>query len=230
MSPSSPVSSLESLGPTTRHYTAVPKHDDTTTSRPKHATPQAKGGVKTFWDMVLRFGWWWDIGSILVATICICLIVAILFSMSNKPLSAWNSEIQPNSVISILTTVAKSALLVPVSECISQLTWIYFSERPRALTQIQVFHDASRGPWGSMVLLSKLRLKERSLPVLASLGSILTILLLTFEPFTQQVIEFPTRNTTVDGQFGRAPIVRGLPNSATGSLEVNQGGTYDSLI
>ena len=56
---------------------------------------------------------------------------------------------------------------------------------------MQSFDNASGGPWGSAVLLCEIKGR---VAWLASAGASLTILLLAFEPFTQQVIQFEPRN------------------------------------
>lgn len=50
----------------------------------------------------------------------------------------------------------------------------------------RLFDNASRGPWGSLMLL--LRIKGRSL---AALGAAITIFALAMDPFFQQVVDFP---------------------------------------
>ncbi|KAF2797187.1 hypothetical protein K505DRAFT_226392, partial [Melanomma pulvis-pyrius CBS 109.77] len=142
--------------------------------------------------------WWWELSGVLVGVICTTLTATILFLLNGKSLNLWTLPIQPNSLVAIFSTIAKSALLVSIGECISQLKWMHFDDvRPKALSQIQVFDDASRGPWGSLVLLWKTRKsfnRAESPPVLALLGAAITILMLAFEPFAQQVIGFSTRN------------------------------------
>jgi hypothetical protein len=87
-----------------------------------------------------------------------------------------------NSLVAIFSTIAKSSLLFPLAECMGQLKWAYF-EKPRSATYLQSFDSASRGPWGAVQLLWQV--KGRA--VLASVGAFVTVLLLAFEPFAQQV-------------------------------------------
>ncbi|KAF2651891.1 hypothetical protein K491DRAFT_719390 [Lophiostoma macrostomum CBS 122681] len=156
-------------------------------------------------------GWWWEIGAVIVALICTSLTVAILFYMNGKSLAAWKLPIQPNSLVSVFSSIAKSALLVPVAECLGQLKWTYLdTSESRSLSQVQAFDDASRGPWGAMTLFWKTR-KEPT-PILALLGASVTILLLAFEPFAQQVIQFSTRNAAMVNATGSAVVVDHLPN------------------
>lgn len=171
-----------------------------------------------------RFGWWWEAGGLLLASICMSLIIAILSYMDQKPLIDWKLPIQPNSLVAVFSTIAKSALLVPIADCLGQLKWVYFeSVNARNLSQIQVFDEASRGPWGAFVFLSKLR--RRSIPLLASLAAITTILLLAFEPFAQQVIEYPSRDdwTMEEGGSVSASISFPAGENSTGWLKPSSG-------
>lgn len=129
------------------------------------------------------FGWWWETGSAFLTTACTMIIVTILFLMDGKPVTEWKFRfIQPNSAVAVFSTIAKSSLLFPLAECMGQLKWAYF-ETPRPVSRLEYFDAASRGPWGAAKLLWEI--KGRAL--LASLGAIVTLLLLTFEPFAQQV-------------------------------------------
>lgn len=149
-----------------------------------------------------KLGWWWEVGACLVGIICMCLTVAILFYMSGKPLNAWRLPIQPNSLIAVFSAITKSALLIPIAECISQLMWVYYDKsKAEPLSQLQYFHDASRGPWGSTVLFWKTRMRP---PYLALFGAAITVMMLLFEPFAQQVLEFPSQPVAIENSFGSA--------------------------
>ena len=138
---------------------------------------------------LLHFEWWWEVYAVGLAVASIVAVVAVLISVQGKPLVDWKMPIQPNSLVAVFSTIAKSALLVPIASCISQLKWNYF-ESPRTLNQLQVWEDASRGPWGALVMLWK----TRATALLGSLGALITILLLAFEPFTQQVVRVQFRD------------------------------------
>lgn len=165
----------------------------------------------------------------LSASFALLLITAtVLFWMNGKSLNAWTLPIQPNSLVAIFSTVAKSALLVSIGECTSQLKWMHFDDlRPKALSQIQVFDDASRGPWGSLVLFWKTRKsfnRAESPPALALLGATITILMLAFEPFAQQVIGFSTRYAILDGSMGSMTAPNSLFDSVVSAILAGQEG------
>lgn len=145
---------------------------------------------------LLRFDWWWEVGALVLATISIIAIIAILIHVNGKSILDWNFSIQPASIVAIFSAIAKSSLLVPLASCLSQLKWSYF-EKPRTLSHIQDFEDASRGPWGAMMLLWKVK----GTALLASVGALATLFMLAFEPFTQQVIHFGSRKSIAEYNY-----------------------------
>lgn len=158
---------------------------------------------RTVLQRVIHFGWWWETGSAILAVVCTALIVAILFAMDGKSVNDWKIMIQPNSLVAVFSTIAKSSLLFPLAECMGQLKWAYF-ERPRKVSEMQIFDMASRGPWGSLQLLWT----TKGRAMLASLGAVVTILMLAFEPFAQQVIVFSTRNHQYHNMTGSLSVSR----------------------
>lgn len=139
------------------------------------------------------YGWWWETAAIAIALMSIGAIAAVLAYANGQQPRDWKYSIQPASLVSIFSTIAKSALIVPLAASLSQLKWRYF-DRPQALSRMQDFDDASRGPWGAMIFLWNVK----GTALLASLASAATLLMLAFEPFTQQVINFNTVSVMVD--------------------------------
>ncbi|KAJ8119469.1 hypothetical protein ONZ43_g3583 [Nemania bipapillata] len=87
----------------------------------------------------------------------------------------------------------KTAMLVSVTACLGQLKWRHFSTRPRAMYDLSLLDDSSRGPWGSFMLLTTWRI--RSVLVLGL--ALLSILALGIEPSTQQIISVGTRDRKI---------------------------------
>ncbi|KAI1152467.1 hypothetical protein F4825DRAFT_307815 [Nemania diffusa] len=137
--------------------------------------------------------WWWDIMALVTYLILIIGLVILLKSIDNKPLRSWVIPIQPNTVIAALATVSKAALLVPIASCLSQLKWHHFTSAPRKLADLQLFDQASRGPWGSLVFLFQVSSRLRALVAVGF--SLLTILALGLDASTQQLLKFPTQET-----------------------------------
>ncbi|KAK8103196.1 hypothetical protein PG984_016342, partial [Apiospora sp. TS-2023a] len=153
----------------------------------KHAS---KGKKPTSW------WWWWEILATVLSIACMGGLIVILAKIDNIPLPHWWLPIRPNSLIAVLTTVAKSSMMLSVASCISQLKWEHFFQQPRKLLDLETFDEASRGPWGSATLLTLLALRG---PILFTCGlALVTIVSLGIDPCAQQVLDFPTQLTPLD--------------------------------
>lgn len=147
--------------------------------------------------------WWLEIVAILVSIASLTSIAGILHVDQNKPLSSWPYHYQPNSVVSQLTTVARSTMMLAVASCISQSFWLHIEQRPRKILAIQTFDKASRGPAGAALLLAS----TTKTSMIAILGSFITIATLFMDSSTQQLLRYPFRtdigslnSTFPDGQ------------------------------
>ncbi|TID20949.1 hypothetical protein E2P81_ATG05579 [Venturia nashicola] len=165
--------------------------------------------------------WWWEIGAALLSMTSMLLIIVVLVKVQDKPLGDWHFSIQPNSLIAVLTTVGKTAMLLAVAESISQLKWLYF-DRTQPLVRFQEFDEATRGPWGAFVLICGTRGKA----ILACLGAFITIVALGIEPTAQQILDFPTRIEPVynlTATLGKADVyyTSGLRSTGTTNVVAN---------
>ncbi|KAK1254373.1 hypothetical protein MKX08_008368 [Trichoderma sp. CBMAI-0020] len=154
-------------------------------------------------------------------------LVTIFWSMDNQPLSAWKSHISLNTSISILTTAYAMALMHGVSTFIGQSKWLHFSSKPRRLADLETFDQASRGVWGSAMLLTTVKWN------LATIGAVITILRLSFSPFAQQVVLVEQRNVISFGAgavtfgyahgYSREAVFNRLSTSVTESIPQDAG-------
>jgi hypothetical protein len=95
----------------------------------------------------------------LVSTIAMAGIILILKLYDDQLLSHWPLTIKLNTFISVLSQISQTALMMPVSGCISQLKWLWYIEpmSSRTLADFGAIDDASRGPWASLLLVWKTR-------------------------------------------------------------------------
>jgi hypothetical protein len=101
----------------------------------------------------------WEILSLALAAAALFGLVAILRKHQNKEVPKWtlgHVEVTLNAIISIVSTLFRGSLLMPVAQSISQLCWTWYT-RPRSLQDICYYDSASRGPLGSFRLLVRLR-------------------------------------------------------------------------
>jgi len=145
----------------------------------------------------------------MVFSLCCLIAVCIIMAwIDGRKLSIWHWAIQPNAVVSLLLVSSKASLMLSTAACLSQLKWTHFESRPRKLRDLETFDDASRGPWGSLRLL--FAKGTRSLNKAVWLGCVITILVLAMETFGQQLLSFPERRVSVEGEVARFPTIRDL--------------------
>ncbi|KAK1640639.1 hypothetical protein BDP81DRAFT_296806, partial [Colletotrichum phormii] len=84
--------------------------------------------------------------------------------------------------------------MIPVSTALSQSKFTWFL-KPKPLYDFCLLDQASRGAWGSMKLLSRLRFKHT-----VTIGAILMIVSILSSPVTQLAISYPLRNSTAYGE------------------------------
>ncbi|KAL4900634.1 hypothetical protein BDW74DRAFT_188078 [Aspergillus multicolor] len=110
--------------------------------------------------------------------------IALVINL-NQPLSNWHGPISLTATISLLTTCCSAAMMHSVSQFISQLKWSHFGKgKARKLAQFETFDEASRGPWGSIILPTSVKWN------LATLGALIAIFRMSFAPLAQQVVAF----------------------------------------
>ncbi|KAI4656845.1 uncharacterized protein J4E78_006736 [Alternaria triticimaculans] len=151
--------------------------------------------------------WLLELLSWLFSAFCMAAVVGVLIGLQDKPLAKWvlaeKTGLTLNTYISILSKMAGAALILPVSEALGQLKWSWFLEHSKQMWDFEIFDNASRGPWGSLLLL--IRTKGKAL---AALGAMIMLCSLALDPFFQQVVDFPDRwalqNTT--SAIPRAPM------------------------
>jgi hypothetical protein len=86
--------------------------------------------------------------------------------------------------------------MVPVAAGINQLKWMHF-EKAHRLSDLEVFDETSRGPWGSLELIMRLNFNSRAL--LAIWGSLITIVALAMDPSAWQILSFPSLVSSTQG-------------------------------
>ena len=97
-------------------------------------------------------GWFWELVTWLFGTLSILAIVLVLALFNHKNVEQWKSSIRINTIVSVLSQVAVSALMVSVSAGVGQMKWVWY-QAERSLIDIDRFDVASRGPQGSVIFL-----------------------------------------------------------------------------
>jgi len=163
-------------------------------SEPDAENDQPVARVRNGFRNTLR-SWWQEVLAISVSVAALISTAGVLLAYQNQPLSSWTFRYLPNSVVSQLMTVSRSALMFSTASCIGQLSWLHIRKKPQALSDLQSFDDASRGPAGAASIL--IFAKRYRFPVIVA--SLITIATLLMEPFSQQVLQFPLRGFVARG-------------------------------
>lgn len=130
-----------------------------------------------------RLIWIKELISFVGALSALAIMVTMLATHQDKMLPKWPTLISINSLISILTSIFKATMLLPVAEGISELKWVWFVDS-RPLSDMDCFDSASRGPLGAFTLF------KRPDSLLALFGASITIFALAIDPFSQQVLQY----------------------------------------
>lgn len=207
----SPLShSSSSLHP--RHeipYSPVSPVADTDICETESPPEKAGAGVAkppSVYDRLITDSWGLEFLAWLLATLILTCLIILLAVFDKKPLAAWHSRLTLNTIIAIGTQLAQSALLLPISEGISQLKWLWYSKR-KPLEDMPYFQSGSNRPISSLILLWK-----RRTSLLVWLGVISMLLQILFGPFVQQAVSLPTRQINMDeGSILRTVSYNGPP-------------------
>ncbi|PKX90088.1 DUF3176 domain-containing protein [Aspergillus novofumigatus IBT 16806] len=145
---------------------------------------------KDKWTLLFLNTWSFEILSIVFTAACFITLCCLLLIYNLKRSPDLPQGLTLNSIVSVLATAAKSSLLFSISNAIGQLKWIWFRQGKRQLYDMQAVDDASRGPLGSLSILFQ---RQHPGGLLLSLGAMVTIISLAFDPFVQQIVSYPVR-------------------------------------
>lgn len=213
---------LDDVAPEGRSRGSQPFPSPETPSFPLHptrdelATPDLRGSYKRIstpprGHAVGKFyvyTWWFEWLCLLGSGVGFALTGFLLRYLHNAPIPQWasaGSGLSLNSILSVLSTMSRTSLLVPLDNALGQLMWLAFAHRARALADAELFNEAARGPWGAFMLMWRAREKG-----VAALGSFLVIMAVALGFTQQQLISYPTRTDLLPDptgltQVGRAP-------------------------
>lgn len=102
-------------------------------------------------------GWLYEISSLVMAALGLVVLICVLHTYENRPSPQWQLGITLNAIVSIVSTMFRASLMLPVARSLSQSAWIWFSQKNRPLESMCWYDAASRGPLGSVKLIWKLK-------------------------------------------------------------------------
>lgn len=135
--------------------------------------------------------WCLEILTLFVSIGLLAAIIILLCVYDGKTMPEWPLSINLNTVISLLSTFLRAAMLAAVAEIIGQVKWTWFTERTRPLHHLQDFDSASRSMIGSLRLLAIVLWNYgwTSAGLLGMAAAMVTIASLAVGPFTQQALK-----------------------------------------
>lgn len=103
---------------------------------------------------------WWSVEILCCIASAGCLggIIALLIVYDGKPQESWPIKVLTiNGLVALLATLCRTFFMVAISAALAQGKWNHLSGRNDAssfqLRDFSLFDDASKGPWGSAMLL-----------------------------------------------------------------------------
>jgi hypothetical protein len=149
-------------------YTAVSEHVLEGQNDPSDPLTQPTSGSppRSRWTAWTQDGWLFEIASTALGILLIVILAVVLRIYNHQEVGRFGTNIiglksglSLNTLVAILSTASKAALLFPVAQCISQFKWIWFYQKSRKLSDFSAFDNASRGIWGSLELARGTRLR-----------------------------------------------------------------------
>jgi hypothetical protein len=100
--------------------------------------------------------WKLEIFSWIMSLVFFIAIVVALLIFNGHALPDLPLGINPNAIIQVLATFGEAFLMVPVTSALGQMKWNR-ALQVRPVDDIRAVDQASRGPWGSAILLVRRR-------------------------------------------------------------------------
>lgn len=130
--------------------------------------------------------WFYEILSLSLAFVAIALVVLLLALYDRKPNPSWAAHVSLNTLVSVASVLFRASIMVPITKCISQLSWIWLAKVERPLGDVALFDQASRGVLGGLAILAS----SRHVTSFVSIGAILTVVVLAVGPCFQQTVVY----------------------------------------
>lgn len=126
--------------------------------------------------------WFLLILAILGSGLSMLAIGILLVHYHEEPIFDWNG-LTLNAIIAVFSAMSKAMLAYALSESLGQAKWIWFSSQQRPLSDIDLIDSGSRGPLGSLRIMTQPVARS-----FISMGAIVVILSVTMDPFVQLTV------------------------------------------
>ncbi|KAG5747852.1 hypothetical protein H9Q70_009466 [Fusarium xylarioides] len=133
--------------------------------------------------------WSLELGLLLLAAGLLGSIFAILGAYDTDELPDWSGKIGAgitlNALVAVIATIFRATIAFVALEVLAQLKWDWITKTFRPVGDMQRYDDASRGAWGSFMLLPVV-FKHQPQAIVAV---IVVVTSLAIGPVTQQAIQ-----------------------------------------
>ncbi|KAK0391655.1 hypothetical protein NLU13_1154 [Sarocladium strictum] len=158
-----------------------------------------------------------------------CLLSVVLLMGLVMVLSTYDKQRLPeiplgitlNTIVAILATATRAVTVFLIGQGISQLKWNQYVGGHKPLTNLQVFDEASRGPWGSLQMVFRTRAN-----LLALLASFLIITSLASSTLTQSAIAYIPRLVPEESLVAKVQYCNSYPCGPA----INLGTDFESDV
>lgn len=140
---------------------AVPITDAASSSQHTLDKPHGKQSRWGRWEAVANRQWIYESTAIVVSIACFVALVVVLRKSDGKEQTKWfYDRLTLNGLIALLSTFIRASMMFAVGAGLGQMKWNFFSPRGsrswegRRLGDLDTFDQASRGPMGSLKLLT----------------------------------------------------------------------------
>ncbi|KAF4908975.1 hypothetical protein CGCF415_v006214 [Colletotrichum fructicola] len=161
--------------------------------------------------------------ALLLSVIAFTTIFIILSAYNKQPQFDLSRGININTIIAILSTIVKATLVFVVAEVVGQSKWVWV-ESPQRLRDVEYFHEAGRGAWGSLKFLFKLWK-----PMTTALGAVVIVASFAIAPFSQQAATTYPCEIDVEGTAS-IDVAQWIGTGADGKMPVISSKTHVAAI
>ena len=133
------------------------KMEASTSTTPKSVRDAEKMNILYRIAQLWERGWTAEAFSCIFALASLAGLIVTLLAHRNKPIPEWPHLVTINSIVSLFSLLIRGGVGFVLAEGISQLKWQWFGKIHK-LNDMDRFDSASRGAWGSIILLCKPRM------------------------------------------------------------------------
>ncbi|KAL9629941.1 MAG: hypothetical protein Q9164_006653 [Protoblastenia rupestris] len=134
------LQSLRSISPVSQDTNARPHPFSTDAAQKQGIIGQGQKQPRL--SLYCRFvenSWALEFLAWLFGALTLVILIIVLRVFNGKPLNRWNSSISVNTLVNVLTTIASTALIFPVTSATAQLRWLWLQKKARSVADFDSF-------------------------------------------------------------------------------------------